>query len=196
VFFDKARSKFRAFIFTAEGKRKLLGDYKTKDEAKAALRRSQLEREQGTLAAGPRQTLGQFLTRWLEDSVKPTAKVRTYQTYEEKVRLHIIPEFGRVPIAKLTPQRVQALYAKKRAEGLSPATVNLIHVVLHRSLKQARRWGFVGRNVAEDVDAPPRARLDGTERAFTGAQLQNLLRAIEGHRYERFWLLLLATGCF
>ena len=194
VFFDKSRGKFRAFLYTADGKRKFLGDFKTKEQAKAALRTAQNEREQGTLVAGPRQTLGQFLARWLEDSVKPTAKVRTYQTYEEKARLHIIPELGKVPLARLTPQRVQALYAKKHAEGLSPATVNLIHVVLHRSLKQARRWGLVGRNVADDVDAPRRARLDGSAKALTGDQLHKLLGAIDGHRYERFWLVLIATG--
>ena len=58
AFFDKTRDKFRAFIYTAEGKRKLLGDFKTKEEAKTALRRAQQEREHGTLVAGVRQTVG------------------------------------------------------------------------------------------------------------------------------------------
>src|SRR5207253_2715235 len=105
-----------------------------------------------------------------------------------------IPELGTVPLGSLTPQQLQRLYATKLASGLAPATVNLIHVVLHRSLKQAKRWGLVGRNVAEDVDAPPRTRLDGSDRAFSAEQVRVLSSAMTGHRYEAFWRVLLTTG--
>src|SRR6266851_4847004 len=123
--------------------------------------------KRGALVIGPRQTLQQFLERWLQDSVKPTTSPRTYETCSQKARLHIVPQIGNVPLGSLTPQHLQKLYAAKLEAGLAPATVNLIHVVLLRSLKQAKRWGLVGRNVAEDVDAPPRTRLDGLDKAFT-----------------------------
>jgi integrase len=150
--------------------------------------------KQGALVTGPRQTLGQFLERWLQDSVKPTTRPRTYETYSQKARLHIVPELGNVPLVSLTPQHLQQLYAKKLEGGLAPATVNLIHVVLHRSLKQAKRRGVIRRNVAEDVDAPARTRLDGTDKAFTLPQINRLLAAMYGHRHEALWRILLATG--
>ncbi len=38
-----------------------------------------------------RQTVGQFLQRWLEDSVRPGLRPKTYVTYEMYVRVHLIP---------------------------------------------------------------------------------------------------------
>jgi integrase len=70
--------------------------------------------------------------------------------------------------------------------------VNLTHVVLRRSLKQSRRWGLVGRSVADDVDPPPRARHDGGQKALTGEQLRQLLGAIDGPALRA--LLALAPG--
>lgn len=175
------------------GKRKVLYG-KTRQEVAKKLNQAMQARDSGRLVAAPRQTLRQFLERWLRDVVKPTARARTYQTYEEKVRLHIAPELGSLPLASLTPQHLQRMYAKKLESGLSPATVNLIHIVLYGALKQARKWGLVGRNVAEDARPPARARLDGTDKALTAPQVARLLDAMAGHRYEPLWRTLLATG--
>jgi hypothetical protein len=38
--------------------------------------------QQGIPVAAPRQTVGQFLTSCLEESVKPTLRPKTYQGYE------------------------------------------------------------------------------------------------------------------
>ena len=175
------------------GKRKVLYG-RTRQEVAKKLNAAIQARDSGRLVAAPRQTLGQFLDRWLRDVVKPTARVRTYQTYEEKVRLHIKPELGRTSLSALTPQQMQRLYAGKLEAGLSPATVNLIHIVLYGALKQARRWGLVGRNVAEDATPPQRTRLDGSDKAYTASQVARLLDAIASHRYEPLWRTLLATG--
>jgi integrase len=193
IYFQKARERWVAMVSLPEGKRKALYG-RTRQEVAQKLDQAVQARHQGALVTGPRQTVAQFLERWLEDSVKPRTRPRTYETYSQKVRVHVVPEIGGVALVSLTPQHLQKLYAKKLESGLAPATVNLIHVVLHRSLKQAKRWGLVGRNVAEDVDAPPRARLDGTDRAFTATQVAQLLTAMRGHKHEPLWRILLATG--
>jgi len=54
----------------------------------------------------------------------------------------------------LKPSDVQRFYRVKLDSGLSSATVHKLHVVLHKALKQALRWGLVARNVSDDVDAP------------------------------------------
>jgi integrase len=147
--------------------------------------------EAGCTGCRSQATLGKFLRRWLQDSVKPTNRPSTYETYSAEARLHIVPDLGNV----LAPLHLQQLYAKKLEAGRAPATVNLIHVVLRRSLKQAKRWGVAGRNVAaEHVDPPARTRLDGTDRALTAPQIGSLVIAMRGHRYERLWRILLATG--
>src|SRR5215208_3267347 len=42
------------------------------------------------------QTVAEFLTRWLEDVVKPNKTHRTYATHRQQVHSHIIPSIGRV----------------------------------------------------------------------------------------------------
>jgi integrase len=125
--------------------------------------------------------------------VRPNRSVRTFQTYEEKVRLYVVPEIGNLSLKSVTPQRLARLYAKK-SETLAPATVQLIHGVIYGAMKQAKRWGLVGTNPAELVERPARPRLSGDERAMSIEQARALRTAMTGHKFETFWIVLLNTG--
>lgn len=180
-----------ATISLPGGKRKDLYA-KTKAEASKKLRTALQAREDGTLATGPKQTVGQFIERWLEDSVKPTTRPRTYLSYAERARLHLIPSLGKIALSDLSPQHVQALYAAKLKAGLSSSTVNGIHVVLHRALKQAVRWKLASRNAADEVDVPRPRKHHG--QPFDADELATFIKAIQGDRHEYLWLTFLATG--
>jgi integrase len=130
--------------------------------------------------------------RWLEDSVKPTPRPRSYVVYDAKIRNHVLPELGNVKLTALTPQHLQSLYAHRLAAGYSPTTINLVHTILHRALKQAMRWGLVVRNVSEAVDAPRPERRKPNP--FSPQELDLLRRTMQGHKYEPFYTLLMTTG--
>ena len=98
--------------------------------------------------------VGEFLNRWLENSVKGSESPRTYSNYQLQVRRHLTPTLGRIQLKDLTPFKVQGLYRSKLDAGLSNASVRYTHAVLHRALKQAVKWSLVPRNVAEAVDSP------------------------------------------
>ena len=108
--------------------------------------------------ATPQQTVGQFLTDWLEHthSVRP----RTYERYEEAIRLHLVPVLGKHRLQKLSAQHVQGFYARMTEEGLSPSTVNYYHSVLHNALGTAVKWGLVPRNVCDLVTPPRKVRFE------------------------------------
>ncbi len=77
----------------------------------------------------------------------------------EACRFHLGISLGRKHLAKLTAMDIQQLYTDRLTVGkLSPTTVVNIHTILHKGLKQARRWGLITHNVAEDVDPPRKAR--------------------------------------
>lgn len=78
---------------------------------------------------------------------EPTLKPRTWQRYEQFVRLHIPPALGKQPLGMLTSQNLRTLYAEGQNAGLSPATVRQLHAVLHHALDQAMRDGLIARNV-------------------------------------------------
>jgi integrase len=80
--------------------------------------------------------------------------------------------------------------------GLDRRTVNYIHTILHRALKDAVRWGRLLRNPADAAD-PPRAgqKSDGVHAwdAPTLRQFLDASRAAED-RHHALWALLATTG--
>lgn len=103
-----------------------------------------------------------------------------------------MPSLGHVPLAKLTPDQVQAMLNARSAAGLSPQTVRNLHAVLRRALNQAHRWGLVPRNVATLVDLPRSVCYEAP--AITPEQARAILGAVEGDRMEALVTLTLATG--
>jgi len=138
-----------------------------------------------------RLTTAQFLRDWLQ-SARPSVRVSTYDRYEQLLRLHALPALGRIPLARLTPQHLQRLYAEKLASGLSPRSVHHLHAVLHRALRQASCWGVVPRNVA-DLVAPPRGQRRQMS-CLSPDQARTLLATASGDRLEAVYALAVTTG--
>jgi len=130
--------------------------------------------------------VGEYLKRWLNDSVKGSVRASTHASYERQVGRYIIPAIGRVRLEKLTPAHVQHLYREMQDRGLSARTVQYTHAVLHRALKQAKRWSMVNRNVAEDVDRPQLKRDE--IQALDREQTRRLLQAAEGDRLQALYV--------
>jgi len=190
VYFRESDSKWVGSITLDNGKRKVFYG-KTKKEAREKMNKALYEQRQGTLIVAPRQTVGQFLTEWL-DGHRTSVRSRTHERYEEYVRLHIIPVIGHIHLQKLTPLHIKTLYAKKLDEGLSPTTVNSLHGVLHKALEDAVKWELVAKNVSHIVTPPRRAHYEIT--ALTMEQAKKLLETAKGHNMEALFMLALTTG--
>lgn len=175
------------------GKRKRQTLYgKTRKEVAEKLTKSQHDRQQGLPIAVARQTVGQFLDRWLEDVVRPTVRAKTLHSYAQMVRLHLKPALGHHQLAKLTPQHVQAMLNEKLNSGLSPRTVQYLRAILRRALGQALKWELVTRNVATLVDPPRVTRPEMV--SFDPTQARRFLDAVKGDRLEAMYSVALALG--
>src|SRR5215212_817166 len=171
-------------VYTAKGhKRKTLYG-KTRAEAAKKLAKALSDREDGVIFDADNLTVGEYLDRWLKDSVEGNVGPRTLSNYQLQVRQHIRPVLGRIKLKVLSPAHVQGLYRSKLDSGLAPSSVRYIHAVLHRALKQALRWSLVPRNASESVDLP---KLDNEEvevllpeegRAFLDAAREDRLEAL------------------
>ena len=93
--------------------------------------------QQGIPVVTERQALQDYLTRWLDDCVKPSVRLSTYVSYEQQVRVHISPELGRIELPKLTPQHIQKYMNGRLKTGLSAKTVKYHLSVLRMALGQA-----------------------------------------------------------
>jgi integrase len=189
--YERPNGTFAA-IFTLEGGKRKTLYAKTRKEAQEKLRKALYEQQQGTLVTAPQQTVTQFLTGWLENTQRQSVRPRTYERYEEIIRLHILPILGHHKLQNLAAPHLQAFYTKKLQEGLSPLTVISFHNVLHKALDTAVKWNLIARNVCKIVDPPRRQRFEVTP--LTLEQIQKLLSGVEGHRLEALFKLALATG--
>lgn len=148
--------------------------------------------DRGDMPITERQTVAQFLDRWLADVVRPSVRAKTYRSYEQQVRNHLKPTLGRHQLAKLTPQHIQALLNQKLAGGLSPRSVQYLRTILRRALGQALKWGLVSKNAAA-LTEPPRVERPEV-RALTPDEARHFLDAIQGDRLESLYAVALALG--
>ena len=176
-----------------DGKRQTKTIYgRTRKEVSLGLADSNKAARDGTLVLDDRQTVGQFLARWVEDVARPRVRPRTLATYVAAIERHITPYVGRTPLAKFTPQAVQAWLRSLEDAGVSPNRRRYARVVLRMALNTAIRWNLVTRNVATLVDAP---RVIGREiQPLNPEQARMFLSAADGHPLEAFFTVALACG--
>jgi integrase len=178
------------------------------DEMKKALR----DQQRGININPEKQTVAQFLQSWLK-TIKSDVAPSTFVSYENTVRLHLIPAIGDVYLAKLGVPHVQRLKeeaitavvkvgprVKKLVEGqpsqepqhLSSSTVRYCLKVLRMALDHACKLDLVPRNVALLVDFP---KVEHAEiEPFTPEQAQKFIEATKGHRLGALFSVATAIG--
>jgi integrase len=171
-------------VYTANGRKRKTLYGKTRQEVAAKLTTGLSDREDGVIFDAKNLTIGEYLDRWLKDSVERNVGPRTLSNYQLQVRQHLRPALGQVKLKALSPAHIQGLYRSKLDAGLAPSSVRYIHAVLHRALKQALRWGLVPRNASESVDLPRLGKeevevlLPYEVRAFLDAAREDRLEAL------------------
>lgn len=180
-----------AQVTQPDGRRKALYG-KTQKEANAKRIAALLDIERGVTAnREDRQTVAVYLASWL-DAIKPRLVVESWENYEAAVRLHIVPELGKVRLAQLSAQRVQLFYARAAAKGLQASRVRFLHNTLHRALKAAVKLDLVPRNVCDLVDPPAMPKSD--VQPLSPEQARAYLDAAQQERLAALFVLAVATG--
>ena len=137
------------------GKRRFKAIYGRSRKAVAvALHDALKAAQEGSLVTDERQTVSDFLARWLHDVARTRVRPRTFAGYEATITHHIAPHIGRVRLTKLTPQHLQAWMASLKEDGVSVGRRRYARVVLRMALNTAIRWRLVTVNAATLIDAP------------------------------------------
>jgi len=120
-----------------------------------------------------------WLKHWLEEIKRPNVRPKTFDYYEESVRLHLIPTLGTKRLGRLTPEDVrQALKTIATSSNRKRA-----HLVLNLAFKDAVKNGAIRRNICEAVEKPGHTAAE--RKSFTYEQAQHIIRtatAIEASR--------------
>jgi integrase len=182
----------RYTVETAMGTERKALYAKTRKEASEKLTEALTQARKGITADAGAMSVGAFIERWIEDSVRGSVRQSTYQRDESLCRVHIVAALGKKKLKTLSAADVQRFYRAKLDSGLSSATVHKLHVLLHKALKQAERWGLVPRNVADDVD-PPKVHKEEV-RPLTNEQARKLLNTVQGDRLEALYVVAVQCG--
>jgi integrase len=165
----------------------------TKKEAQLEAAKIIAAASKGDYVEGSKETVAQFAERWLRDWTKGNTSNKTFDRYEELLRLHVSKHIGAMPIQRVRATHLQALYATlQRETGLSARTVLHVHRVIHRMLRHAAQWGTVHQNVATLVDAPSVASTEID--ILTSAQVQTVLKTLKGKPIYTVAAVALGTG--
>jgi integrase len=134
---------------SGEKKRYISG--KTRKAVATKLSKVVAERDSGLVYDSENLKVADYLDKWL-DAIRDTLRGRRWQRHEQVTRIHLKPAIRSTKLDGFNAFLVQSLYRSKLAEGISPCTVQMIHVPLHKALKWAVKWFLLPRNVCDAVD--------------------------------------------
>ena len=102
-----------------------------------------------------------WLNLWLDNYIKPSAKIRTYERYKQIIRTHISKNIGAKEISELSPIVLQTFISdmlnsgnSKTGKGLSANFVNTVISVIQNSLKTAYMVNVVSEYTANKIKRP------------------------------------------
>lgn len=132
---------------------------KTAAEARWLARQAEIKAGGKGYSPPSRQTLADYLDRWLRTYGHVSLRPKTAYSYQQLVRLHILPHLGHVPLADLTAQQLQEWLAhltqpKESGRTLSPRSVAYARAVLRSALAEAVRLGLLAANPLDRVRPP------------------------------------------
>ena len=148
-------------------------------DAQAHLNKMLGERDRGRNLDSSKQTLNQYLDRWLELCAKPRLRAKSLQDYEGLLRSYVRPRLGTRAMATVSAFDIQTLYGELLNRSLSARSIRYTHAVLRSALKQAVRWDLILANPADFVDLPRQDRR--RVGVLSVEQARAFVKAIAGH---------------
>ena len=102
-----------------------------------------------------------WLIQWLENYIRPSVKIRTYERYRLIIEQHIKDKIGSMELNDLSPLVLQRFITellqsgnKKTGKGLSANSVNAVISVIQSSLKTAHLLGLTKVYTADKLKRP------------------------------------------
>ncbi|OMC94466.1 site-specific integrase [Paenibacillus sp. FSL R5-0636] len=168
--------------------------FKSEREAKRALREAQVQADKGSYCEPSKLTYGEFLIEWFRGK-SSNYGTQTIKSTESYIRLHIKPQLGQYPLAKLNIIIIERFVNDLREKGLAEGTIKRIFNVVTASLNSAERKDVIARNVASRIDNKPKAKRKDMQ-IWNANEVRHFLHTIrkEEVRYYEAFHLALATG--
>ena len=164
---------------------------KTKTQTEQKLRQSITDADRGLAFDAGALLLSGYLDKWLLN-IRDTVRQRTWERYEQIVRVHLKPTIGRLKLKNVTPTHLRGLYREKLDAGASNRTVQYIHTTLRKALQDAVSDELIPRNVADGIKAPRPTKKEINP--LSPEQARMFLEAIRDDPLEALYVLAIHRG--
>ena len=94
--------------------------------------------------------LAEYSQRWL-NLIRMSVKPRTLDSYQQTIRLHLLPVFGPLKVRILARGRIKMFLATKLTSGLARNSVRIVHATLRAMLNAAVDDGVILANPADKL---------------------------------------------
>ena len=137
-----------------------------------------------------------WLIQWLENYIRPSVKVLTYERYRLIVEQHIKDKIGGIELNDLSPLALQSFITgllqngnRKTGAGLSANSVNAVISVIQSSLKTAYLLGLTKEYVADKLKRPKLK--EKPVECFTLAEQKQIEQAILNGKKDKLYGIIL-----
>lgn len=150
------------------------------------------QRKHGAKTILGKDTVAGYLQRWLDDDVMLNKAAKTYQEYEQTVRLYVLPFIGQIRLTKLDGEQLVAWQGKLARQKFT-ANMRLRSIrVLRNALNKAVKLRILPFNPIAAVDKPKVTRKEVTP--LEPEQCHRLVLACQDHRLGDLIILAAMTG--
>jgi integrase len=173
--------------------RMLLGAFRSRAAAAAALDRYLAILQSEVLQPGPTVTLREYAARFDRLAIA-LMRPESQRGYRGTYRNHLEPAMGDKPLVAIDATVLQEMIATLHAKGLARSTIETIRNRLLHILRHARAAGFSAHAIARSsVRMPSEQRAEVERRHITGGELDQILKASSGARHA-LWAILGFAG--
>jgi integrase len=185
----RSDGRWAGVVTLALGKRKFVYG-KTQGEAIEKKKRIEDARDNGLLDGADR-ILNICADEWLAYK-RVNVSTRTYERYEQLIRIHVRPTLGRRKLQQMVPTDFTTLYSELLIKGLSANTVRHVHVAARTMIQDALRWGYVSRNVVSLARPPKVVRVAMS--ILDRPEVDRLMIEADGTPLRALWRVALGTA--
>lgn len=181
--------RWEARITIGDKRKSIYG--KTKTEVRNKMIEIQMDVLDNSFVNESSITVKTWLNTWLNDFMG-NVKFSTLRSYNTYVKIHILPAIGHVKLKDLTAIHIQKMYNDLRKKGLATATIQVIHCIVHGSLKKAVEIKYLKHNPSNGCVIPQ--VINRNKMFLADENIKKFLNAIKGDPYEDAFYFDMFTG--
>lgn len=180
-------------VDSESGSRRYRTTKNTEEEADDWVTRVKYEAKRNSFSAveSSGMLFGEYMRRWLDDTVRGAVREITWNSYDRAFRVHVEPTLGRIALGKLSPAHVHSWVQHANGRVGAGHVSNTLGLI-KRCLESAVEWEIIPRNPAQRVKSPTYRPPEKTPLALT--DMPQFFRAVEGDELELLYVIAGTSG--